>query len=262
MHIIDLDERYEGDYFACLEGWSDEIKEGGNHKELWYRAMKPTGLRVKIALVDGKAVGLIHYLPIEHAFAEGSDLYFIHCVWVHGDKGKGVGNHQKRGVGKALLAAAEEDVRSLGGKGMVAWGVALPFFMRASWFKKHGYRKVDKNSVALLLWKPFADDARPPRWIKERKKPQGAEGKVVVTAFKNGWCPAMNMVFERAKRASAELGQRVEFRPVDTLDRTTFLEWGIADALFVDGKPVRTGPPPSYEKIRRKIARRLRRVVK
>jgi len=254
MEIINLDEKYEGDYFVCLEGWSDEMKEAGNHKELWFRRMREKGLRIKIALVDGQAAGLIQYVPIEHAFAEGRDLYFIHCIWVHGYK-QGVGDQRKKGIGKALLAAAEEDARTLGAKGMVAWGVSLPVFMRASWFKKHGYRKVDKNAVALLLWKPFAVDAVPPKWIREKKRPGGAPGKTTVAAFRNGWCPAMNMVFERAKRAAAEFGNRVEFQAVETSDRSVFLEWGVADALFIDGKAVRTGPPPSYEKIRKKIAR-------
>jgi GNAT superfamily N-acetyltransferase len=260
MKIIDLDERYEGDYFVCLEGWSDEIKEGGNHKELWFRRMKEKGLRVKLALVDDQPVGMIHYVPIEHAFAEGRELYFVHCVWVHAYKGKGVGDHRKKGIGAALLAAAEDDARSLGAKGMVAWGVSLPVFMRASWFKKHGYRKVDKNAVAQLLWKPFAEDAVAPRWIKERKKPEPTPGKVTVTAFKNGWCPAMNMIFERAKRAAGEFGEAVDFRAVDTSDRAAFLEWGLADGLFIDGKAVRTGPPPKYEKIHKKIARRVRKI--
>jgi len=262
MNIIDLDEQHERDYFLCLEDWSDEIKEAGDHKEIWCRAMMPKGLRVKMALADGRAVGMIQYVPIEHAFAEGRGLYFIHCIWVHGHKNKGVGDQRKKGIGTALLAAAEEDARSLGAKGMVAWGVSLPFLMRASWFKKHGYRKADKNAIALLLWKPFAADALPPKWIREKKKPRGETGKVVVTAFKNGWCPGMNIVFERAKRASAEYGEAVEFRPVETIDRPTFLEWGIADGLFVDGKQVRTGPPPSYAKIRKKIARRVRRLKK
>jgi len=262
MEIIDLNEKYEGDYFTCLEDWSDEIKEGGNHKEIWFRRMKEQGLRVKLALVDGQAVGMIQYIPIEHAFAEGRDLYFIHCIWVHGYKGKGVGNQQKRGVGKALLAAAEEDARTLGAKGIVAWGVALPFFMRASWFKKHGFQKVDKNTIAQLLWKPFTEDAVAPKWIRERKKPKPTPGKVTVSSFKNGWCPAMNMVFERAQRAAAEFGEAVDFKAVDTSDRTTFLDWGIADALFIDGKAVRTGPPPSFDKIRKKIARRARKIKK
>lgn len=260
MDIIDLDEKTEGEYLACLESWSDEIKEGGKAKELWFRRMKEKGLRVKLALVDGRPAGMIHYVPIAHAFAEGRDLYFIHCIWVHPHKGKGVGDQRKKGLGTALLAAAEDDARALGAKGMAAWGVSLPVFMRASWFKKHGYRKVDKNEVAVLLWKPFAEDALPPRWIREKKKPETVPGKTAVTVFRNGWCPAMNMVTERARRASEEFGDRVDFRLYETWDRPTYEEWGIADALFIDGKPVRTGPPPSYEKIRRKIAKRVKKL--
>jgi len=259
MDVIDLEEKYEGEYFVCLEGWSDEMKDAGNRKELWFRRMKEKGLRVKLALVEGRPAGMIQYVPIEHAPASGRDLYFVHCVWVHGYKGKGVGDQRKKGLGKALLAAAEEDARKLGAKGMAAWGVSLPVFMRASWFKKHGYRKADKNAVAVLLWKPFTDDAVPPEWIREKKKPSDVPGKVAVTAFVNGWCPGMNMVFERAKRAAAEIGGKVDFRPVETSDRATFLEWGTSDALVVDGKSVRTGPPPSYEKIRKIIARRARK---
>ena len=260
MVIIDLNEQYEGDYVVCLEDWSDEIKEGGNHKEIWFRRMKEKGLRVKLALIDGRAVGMIQYVPIEHAFAEGRDLYFIHCIWVHGHKNKGVGDHRKKGIGTALLAAAEDDARTLGAQGMVAWGVSLPVFMRASWFRKHGYRKVDKNSIAQLLWKPFTEGAVAPKWIREKKKPESTPGKVTVSSFKNGWCPAMNMIHERAKRAAAEFGEAVDFKAVDTSDRAAFLEWGIADALFIDGKAVRTGPPPSYDKIRKKIARRARKI--
>ncbi len=69
-------------------------------------------------------------------------------------------------------------------------------------------------------------------------------------------------VFERAKRAAQEFGDKVEFREIDSLDREVFLEWGIADALFIDNKQVRTGPPPSFEKIKKKIARRARKLKK
>ncbi len=260
MDIIDLEDKFEGEYCVCLESWSEEMKDAGHRKEAWLRRMKEKGLRVKLALVDGRPVGMIQYVPIEHGFAEGRDSYFIHCLWVHGHKGKGVGDQRKKGLGKALLAAAEEDARASGAKGMAAWGVSLPVFMRASWFKKHGYRKVDKNAVAVLLWKPFVPEAIAPRWIREKKKPELADGKVTVSAYVNGWCPAMNMVFERAKRAAAEVGGPVEFRPVETADRSVFLEWGIADALFIDGKAVRTGPPPSFDKIRKKIARRAKKI--
>ncbi len=165
-------------------------------------------------------------------------------------------------MGKALLHAAETDVEAKGAKGMVAWGIPLPFWMKASWFKKQGYTKVDKQGILgqVLLWKPLTDDAIRPKWIKEKKKPETIPDKVTVTAFLNGWCPAQNLVFERAQRAASEFGDKVVLRKVDTFDRNVFLEWGITDALFIDGKQVRTGPPPSYEKIKKLITKRVKKL--
>lgn len=259
MKIVDLNKDYENDYFVCIEDWSDEMKEAGNHKELWYRKMKDKGLGVKLALNDeGRPVGMIQYIPIEYSFAEGNELYFILCIWVHGYKNKGVGNYQKQGIGKTLIHAAEDDVKKRGAKGLVAWGVPLPVFMKASWFKKQGYVKVDKEGFLgrVLLWKSFSDDAVPPRWIKAKKKPETDPEKVTVTAFINGWCPAYNMVFERAKRASSELGDNVVFHEINTFNKDVFNEWGISDSLFINGKKVNTGPPPSYKKIKRKISKK------
>jgi len=70
------------------------------------------------------------------------------------------------------------------------------------WFKKQGYTKVDQSGLLgpVLLWKPFSDDSIPPTWIKRKKKPEKNPDKVTVTGFINGWCPAQNIVFERAKQ--------------------------------------------------------------
>jgi len=260
MKVIDLTDEHKQLYFMCLEDWSEEMKEAGEHKQIWYNKMRDRGLRVKLALDDtGEVGGMIQYAPLEHAFAEGKDLYFIYCIWVHGYK-KGRGDFQKQGMGKALLRAAESDAKEKEAKGMVAWGLSLPFWMKASWFKKQGYSKVDKQGMQVLLWKPFTDNAIPPKWVKEKKKPGAIPGKVTVTAFVNGWCQAQNIVCERAKRASAELGDKVVFREIDTFDNEVLSEWGISDALFIDEKEIRTGPPPSYKKIKRLIARKAKRV--
>ena len=260
MQIRDMTEGEESLYFVCLEDWSEEMKEAGDHKERWYAKMKDKGLRVKMAVDDDGVVGgMIQYIPIEASHAHGEGLYFVNCVWVHGYK-EGRGDFRKRGMGKALLKAAEQDARDLGAKGMAAWGVSLPVWMRASWFKKQGYEKADKNSVAVLLWKPFTPEAERPSWTRQRKRPQAVPAKVTVTAFMNGWCPAQNIVYERARRAASALGDRVVFNGIDTSDRDTFLEWGISDGLFIDGKAVRTGPPPSYEKVHKLIAKRVRRL--
>ena len=260
MKIIDLTEEHKQLYFKCLEDWSDEMKEAGDHKACWYKKMKDQGLGVKLATDDkGTVGGMIQYVPIEYSPAEGQDLYFVPCIWVHGYK-KGRGNFQKKGMGKALLKAAEEDVKKRGAKGLVAWGISMPFWMKASWYKKQGYQKVDNLKGAVLLWKPSAEDAQPPRWVHPRQKPQGELGKVIVTAFHNGCCPAQGLALERARRAAVELGDKVTFRSIDTFDRNEFLKWGIADGLFIDDKEVRTGPPPSYKKIRKKIAKKVKKL--
>lgn len=257
MIIEDLTPEYEKLYCMCLEDWSEEMKEAGDHKEKWYNLMKDKGLRVKLAKDDsGNIGGMIQYIPIEYSLVEGKDLYFVNCIWVHGHK-QGRGDFQKKGLGKALLISAEEDAKTLGAKGIVAWGLILPFWMKASWFKKQGYKAIDRQGMQALLWKPFTEEAVPPKWIRQQKKPDIEPGKVKVTAFINGWCPVQNIVFERAKRASAEFEGKVLFQEYDTSDRATLLEWGISDAVFVDGKEVQTGPPPTYEKIKKIIEKKV-----
>jgi GNAT superfamily N-acetyltransferase len=258
MHVVDLSPEHQSLYFVCLDDWSEEIKEAGDHKARWYERMKERGLRVKLALNDDGAVGgMIQYLPIEQSTVAGRSLYFIPCIWVHGHK-QGRGNQQGRGLGRALLEAAEGDAADQGALGMAAWGLMLPFWMKASWYRRHGYRKADRDGIALLLWKPFRPDAEPPRWVRARKQPEMAPGRVTVTACLTGWCPAQNVTFERARRVAAEFGEKVEFRAIDTSDRQTFQEWGRADVLFVDRKQVWTGPPVSSDKLRKLIARRVR----
>ena len=83
MEIIDLTEEYQDKFFICLEDWSEEIKEAGNHKELWCGKMKDKGLRVKLAVDNGKVCGMIQYIPVEYSNVEGKDLYFIHLCIIH-----------------------------------------------------------------------------------------------------------------------------------------------------------------------------------
>ena len=61
-------------------------------------------------------------------------------------------------------------------------------------------------------------------------------------------------------KESLEFGDKVEFQEINTFNREVFLDWGISDALFIDGKQIRTGPPPSYEKIKKKIAKKVRKL--
>jgi GNAT superfamily N-acetyltransferase len=260
VKIVDLTQENEDCYFHCLEEWSDEMKESDHIKKAWYQRIKGKDLIVKLALDDRNTVGgMIQYLPIEESFIQGKDLFFVLCIWVHGYK-KGRGNFQGQGMGRSLLQAAEEDARSRGARGMAAWGIGLPFWMKASWFRKHGYEPIDHQGLGVLLFKPFTADATPPRWFRPAEKPGGyAEDKICVTAFVNGWCPAQNLTHERARRACEGFVEEVTFRTIDTLDRHNLEKWGIPDGVYINGKKIGWGPPVSYEKIKKKIARQVNR---
>ena len=66
MHVESLSSEHENLYCVCLEDWSDEVKEGGDHKARWLEKTRPRGLRVKLALDDkGQVGGMIQYVPIE-----------------------------------------------------------------------------------------------------------------------------------------------------------------------------------------------------
>ena len=259
VRVVDLPDRHLWSFLVCLEDWSPDMADVLDHKARWYAMARHEGLRVKLAVDrDDRPLGMIQYVPIEMSPAEGEGLYVILCIWVHGSR-RGIGDVQGRGVGTALLDAAEEDARSLGAQGMAAWGLRLPVWMRSAWFKKHGYRPVDRLGVRELVWKPFVDGAREPRWVPEKPVPDGEPGKVNVIAFDGGWCPAANLVYERARRAAEDLGPEVSFTTIDTTDREVFLRCGRSNQVLVDGRPLQRGAPPSYRAVRRRIGRKLKR---
>ena len=64
------------------------------------------------------------------------------------------------------------------------------------------------------------------------------------------------------KTGCGRVQKRVIFEEIDTFEREAGMAWEASDALFVDGQGIRTGPPPSYEKIRRQIEKRVKRLVR
>ncbi|WP_455383313.1 GNAT family N-acetyltransferase [Salinispira pacifica] len=260
MKVTDLSRDQEELYFHCLEDWSEEMQEAGDLKRRWYARAKDRGLRVKLAEDErGTVGGMIQYVPATLAPIEAEDIYFVLCIWVHG-YAEGRGNFQRRGMGRALLRAAEEDVRLLGAKGLAAWGVSIPVFMRASWFRRQGYRRVDRLGLRELLFRPFAENVPTPKWARPPKRPPTERGQVVLACFKNGWCPAQNLTYERARKVAADIGGALTLREFDTLDDDVAAEWGSLTGVFLDGRDLQPGPPPDTDRIRRAIEKRVRRL--
>jgi GNAT superfamily N-acetyltransferase len=262
--IIDLDEKTKGPYFACLEPETPEMLEAKVHKTRWYDKMKSQGLGVKIAVDEkGEAVGMIQYTPAQYSPVVGENFYFINCIWIPIRKDREQ-NYRRMGIGAALLAEAETDAKKRGAKALLAWGLTLPVFMRASWFKKQGYLPVDKQGMQVLLWKPFVVGLTPPAWTGQKKIParNTNPGKITVTAFLSGGCPVANYNYEKAKRAAAEFEGKTCFNTVDISQTKNIVEWGLADAIFVEDKCISGGPPLTYKQIKAKIAAAVKRLGK
>ena len=258
MKIINLTKEIEPLYFVCLAEWNEELDKVKSIKKKWYREMKEKGLRVKIALTDENVVGgMIEYMPIEYSCAEGSHLYIVNCIWVHGYKGKGRGNLQGKGIGQALLKAAEEDVRALGMNGLAVWGLSEEIWINAPWFQKHGYKKVDQTGWFVLLWKAFTDNDVPPKWRTGEFKQESVPGKVKVTSFFSGQCCSENSVYFSAKKAASEFGDNVIFEEIDMCKAENRIKYGFDWRLYINGENLFTGHPPSYEQIRAKIEENL-----
>ncbi len=258
MKIIDLTTEHERAYFVCLEEWNPEMREAGDHKERWYRQMRSRGLRVKLAVDDfGTVGGMIQYAPAGLELDDAAGAYFIYCVFVHGYR-EGRGDFRGRGMGTGLLSAAEEDARSLGARGIAGWGLALPVWMRASWYRKRGYVTADRDGMRALMWKRFRPGPTP-RWRRPNFSPRLEPGRVTVTAVCSGWCPGQNVCFERAREVAAEFGDRVAFHGFirDVGDDATVIP---PDCLFVDERSVSAGPPTARDKIRRIVSRRVRQL--
>ncbi len=258
MQIIDLKPEHHDAYFNCLGDGTSDFSIGTCRKKEWFACHADSGLSVKLAVDDDKKpIGMVQYGPAKIMFPQDHELAFIHCIWVL--KQSKNENYQNRGIGKALLRAVEDDVQQRGFKGLVAWGVALPVFMRASWFRRQGFKKIDKKGIAVLLWKPYAPDAVPVRWERDLKVPDRVRGKVDLTVLSSGWCTVMNANVENAIKAAEDFGDTVVVHEVDTRDRKNLVEWGQPDAIFLDGKQIAKGPPLSYEQIHKIIARQVKK---
>ena len=147
---------------------SDEIDACASRRLTLLRAMQEKGSRVKVATLHGQRAGFLHVTPIEFSpwGPLGSDLLVIPCL---------CSVNKGHGVGRALLAAAEEEARYQGRKGIATIGYYHDFwFMPASFFEANAFSKCggarrgyfDPKSRAAVLWRVLDQHAEAPVLLK------------------------------------------------------------------------------------------------
>ena len=223
--------------------------------------MQPKGSRVKVATVDGKRVGFLHVIPIEFCpwGPIGRDLLVTPCL-VSASKG--------HGVGRALLAAAEEEARHQGRKGIVTIGYYHDhWFMPARFFEAAGFLRCpsaresdfDVEHRAAVLWKLSDEHTEAPVLFKPSYAFKPIQGRVVIDLFWNEFCQTSNVEAQRVREVAAEFGDLVALNQYSAEDRTALLHHQIARGIFINGREIYWGHEAPREGIREAITQALRR---
>lgn len=239
---------------------SEEMDSSAITRLAWLRAWHEKGSRVKVATLDGQLAGFLHVVPIEFSpwGPLGRDLLVIPCL---------CSVNKGHGVGRALLAAAEEEARYQGRKGIVTIGYYHDFwFMPASFFEANAFSKCggvpqgyyDSRSRAAMLWRVLDQHAEAPVLLKPNYAVKPAPGKVVIDLFWNAFCQTSNIEAQRVREVAAEFGDSVALNEYSADDRAVLLHHQIARGIFINGRETYWGHEAPRDGIRHAIVQALR----
>jgi len=254
--VVVRDARPLEDYFVATcshTGESDEIDASGRRRAAWMEAMQEHGLRAKVATIDGRPVGFVYTMPIEICpwGPVGRDLTVLPCLWVLPDQ-------MKRGAGRALVAAAEEEARRQGSKGIVTTAYEqYDWFMPAAFFGSRGFVEARRRGGTAIVWRPFDDTAEPPQFLEPNYRYEPVPGKVVVDLFWHTFCQTVDVEAARVREVAAEFGDRVALNEYCADDRDTLLRYQIPRAIYVNGTEIGWGYEAPRDGIREAITKAI-----
>ena len=237
-------------------GESEEIDVSAADRRALFRDLAAHGALFKVAGFDGAPAGFAYGLPIDRSpwGPLGRRLMVLPCLFVPSRIGG-------RGAGRALLEAIERDAHAAGHAGVTLTAYrdipGTEWFMPATFFERLDYRPVDERGREVLLWKPFRDDAEPPRFLEPQFRFEPIEGVCVVDLFWNRFCQTSGIEAQRVREVCAEFGDRVVLREYPAEDRKVLLRYQTPRAIYVDNRKIGWGYEAPRDGIRTAIERSL-----
>jgi GNAT superfamily N-acetyltransferase len=254
LQIRDIQPQDERFVASCTHvGETEEWDASCQRRIPWLHEMQAQGMRVKVALLDGQHAGFLYLLPIEIAPTGpvGQDLSVIQCLTVKNElKGHGVGH--------ALIAAAEEEARRQGRKGIVVTGFYHDFwFMPAAFFEECGFTIARREGNVAILWKTCNDGAQPPTFMERRYRFVPVEGRVAIDLFWTRSCLTTDTEAQRVREVAAEFGDAVLLREYCSDDPVIRDRYGIERAIYIDGEEVGWGYEAPKDGLREAIRKAM-----
>ena len=214
-----------------------------NQKEWWRYQHNYLGLRTLVAYEGPRAVGHVEFIPIQHAPrpVTGTRQLFINCIFV--DK-----SARFRGVDRMLLQAAEREAEDQG-RGIAVLASESGPFMPAAFFESSGFQRGEARDGERLLHKaPLTGEA--PRFLTLNYQPRSSSSGIAIDFFHCPQCPLSGKALHDLRTALASHREGIDLHVINTGQRTTIEQWGIAQGAYVNGKPVEDFRPPSAENLK------------
>jgi hypothetical protein len=222
----------------------------------WLKSMEKNGLRVKVALLEGKHAGFLYIMPIEINpwSIEGKDLMVFPCL-VSQSK------FAKKGVGIKLIKAAEKETKRQNRKGIATMGYFWDFwFMPAEYFLKMGYKVAEKRNEKAILWKQFGKIAEAPHFRKENYNFKPIKGKIVIDLFWNRFCLTSDVEAQRVREVVSEYGNDVILNEFSAVNQKILRQYGIERRIYVNGEIIEVGPEIEKNKLKESINNALNKL--
>ena len=224
--IIELEESgVDGNGCYCLR--SKAKSNGYQNKNNWVKRMFQDGLKYVKIMEDGKPLGFIEYIPIEHSsrVVFGENYLVIHCLWVQ-VTGKG---HASRLIQKCIQDAKEQKKN----------GIVVVTNSTTSWtpskeiFLKNGFYQIDQapGDFELLVYKlgESEDPYFPTDWKERLLRFEE------LTIFRTPQCPFLDIATDNVLEGATKLGIKatiIEIKDREELLKLSPTPYGVYGVVF------------------------------
>ncbi len=237
MQVIDLNDEHMRFVASCthVQDLDKESEKACAVRETWLRNSLSTGLKVKVALVNGRPVGFAHCLPIEMGCSgiAGKDLMTVPCLTL--EYGRVYNQEHGSGYGRALMNAVEREAQKAQKKGVAVLAYDHQcWFMPASFFRRLDYQEVTRDDSIILMLKAF-EDVTPPRIHKLKYTPQWTPGKVTVDIFWTPVCLTSTVEIQRVREVCESYGDKVVCNEFNCAELAILDKYQTNRALFING---------------------------
>ncbi len=207
--------------------------------------------------IKGKVpMGLLEYVPIEHALEpiNGTNSLFINCMWI-------LPPFWSKGTGEALLKEFIEKAKTCGSGSVIAydgdkWFGTSINYMPDTFFKKFGFREVDRDDTRVLLEIDLGS-VKSPKFIFPKTNEVNNSEILNLDIFFNYQCPWARYMINTIKNGVKNYSNiRINCINTDSVD--VVKRQGISRGIHLNGKLISTRMT-SWEEIKPKMLKFLKK---